>query len=205
MSQGFLQLFRIQETRQRILRTLGILLCYRIGFQVPIPGMDPQFLVRQDENALFGLMSALSGGAIGQTAIFALGIMPFISASIIFSMLTKISPTLEAVAKEGAAGQKKINQWTRLAVVPIAILQAVFIYTGVFLRNPQMVSDTMRDNPVSLGILVIASLVTGALLVMWLGELITEYGVGNGASLIIMAGIIASMPISMSQLVGTEE
>jgi preprotein translocase subunit SecY len=205
VSQGFLQLFRIQETRQRILRTLGILLCYRIGFQVPIPGMDPQFLVRQDENALFGLMSALSGGAIGQTAIFALGIMPFISASIIFSMLTKISPTLEAVAKEGAAGQKKINQWTRLAVVPIAILQAVFIYTGVFLRNPQMVSDTMRDNPVSLGILVIASLVTGALLVMWLGELITEYGVGNGASLIIMAGIIASMPISMSQLVGTEE
>ncbi|MBJ02851.1 MAG: preprotein translocase subunit SecY [Planctomycetes bacterium] len=205
MNQGFLQLFRIPETRQRIMRTLGILLCYRVGFQVPIPGMDPQFLVRQDENALFGLMSALSGGAIGQTAVFALGIMPFISASIIFSMLTKISPTLEAVAKEGAAGQKKINQWTRLAVVPIAILQAVFIYTGVFLRNPQMVSDTMRGNPVGLGVLVIASLVTGALLVMWLGELITEYGVGNGASLIIMAGIIARMPISMSQLIGTEE
>jgi preprotein translocase subunit SecY len=205
VNQGFLQLFRIPETRQRIMRTLGILLCYRVGFQVPIPGMDPQFLVRQDENALFGLMSALSGGAIGQTAVFALGIMPFISASIIFSMLTKISPTLEAVAKEGAAGQKKINQWTRLAVVPIAILQAVFIYTGVFLRNPQMVSDTMRGNPVGLGVLVIASLVTGALLVMWLGELITEYGVGNGASLIIMAGIIARMPISMSQLIGTEE
>jgi preprotein translocase subunit SecY len=205
LNHGFLQLFRIPETRQRILRTLGLLLCYRIGFQVPIPGMDPQFLTRQSENALFGLMSALSGGAIGQTAIFALGIMPFISASIIFSMLTKISPTLEAVAKEGAAGQKKINQWTRLAVVPIAILQAVFIYTGVFLRNPQMVSDTMRNNPVTLGILVIASLVTGALLVMWIGELVTEYGVGNGASLIIMAGIIARMPISMSQLMGTEE
>jgi len=195
------QLLRIPETRQKILNTLGLLLCYRIGFQVPIPGMSPDFLTSSADSSLFGLMSAFSGGAIGNTTIFALGIMPYISASIIFSMLTKVSPTLEAVAKEGAAGQKRINQWTRLAVVPIALIQGTFVYTGIFLqRRDQMVIPDMRDHPVGLAFIVIASLVTGALLVMWIGELITEYGVGNGASLIIMAGIIAQMPSSVAQL-----
>jgi len=117
-------------------------------------------------------------------------------------MLTKISPTMEAVAKEGASGQKKINQWTRLATVPIALLQSFFVYTGVFLRDPSMISSEMRDNPVLLGAVVIASLIAGAMIVMWIGELITEHGVGNGASLIIMAGIIASMPVSFDQLGG---
>ena len=126
--------------------------------------------------------------------------MPFISASIIFSMLTKVSPQLEAVAKEGAAGQKKINQWTRLTTVPIALVQAIFIYTGVFLANPEMIEASMQNNKVALAFVVIGGLVTGALLVMWIGELITEYGVGNGASLIIMAGIIAGLPNSIAQL-----
>jgi len=197
----FLQLFRHAETREKIFRTLGLLICYRVGFQVPIPGMDIEFLKSTGDSGLFGLLSALSGGAIGQTTIFALGIMPYISASIIFSMLTKVSPTLEAVAKEGASGQKKINQWTRLAVVPIALIQAVFVYTGVFLqRADQMVVASMRDNSFALAFIVISALVAGALLVMWIGELITEYGVGNGASLIIMAGIISSLPSSFLQI-----
>lgn len=205
MEGGFLQLLRIPETRQRILRTLGLLLCYRVGFQIPIPGMSPVFLQQQGDQGIFGLLSALSGGAIGRTTIFALGIMPFISASIIFSMMSKVSPTLEAVAKEGAAGQKKINQWTRLVTVPIALIQATFIYTGVFMTQPEMIDVSMQGNSVALAAIVISSLVTGALLVMWIGELITEYGVGNGASLIIMAGIIAVMPSSFFQMIGSDD
>ena len=200
MENNFLKLFKIPETRQRILRTLGLLVAYRVGFQIPIPGMSPSFLSDSANQGIFGLLSALSGGAIGKTTIFALGIMPFISASIIFSMLTKVSPALEAVAKEGAAGQKKISQWTRLVTVPIALVQAIFIYTGVFLQNPKMIDATMANNGVALAFIVIGALVTGALLVMWIGELITEYGVGNGASLIIMAGIIASLPRSIVNL-----
>lgn len=201
MENNFLKLFKIPETRQRITRTLGLLIAYRLGFQIPIPGMDAQFLSDSGNNGIFGLLSALSGGALGQTTIFALGIMPYISASIIFSMLTKVSPQLEAVAKEGAAGQKKINQWTRLTTVPIALVQAIFIYTGLFMQNKQnMVVTSMQDHPVALAFVVVGALVTGALLVMWIGELITEYGVGNGASLIIMAGIIASLPSSIANL-----
>ena len=161
MENNFIQLFRIPETREKIFRTLGLLICYRLGFQVPIPGMNIEFLMSRGDSGLFGLLSALSGGAIGQTTIFALGIMPYISASIIFSMLTKVSPTLEAVAKEGAAGQKKINQWTRLAVVPIALIQAIFIYTGVFLqRADQMVDASMRANSVALALIVISALIS---------------------------------------------
>ena len=205
MKNPFLQLFRIPDTRQKILTTLGLLLVERLGFQVPIPGMSPEFLTQnRDQGSLFGLMSAFSGGAIGQTTIFALGIMPYISASIIFSMLTKISPAIEAIQKEGAAGQKKINQWTRLATVPIAIIQALFIYTGVFLRHPEMITADMREHTVGLGLVVVLSLVAGALAVMWLGELITEFGVGNGASLIIMAGIVARIPQSLLVLISTD-
>jgi preprotein translocase subunit SecY len=201
----FLQLFRIPEVRDKIVVTLGLLLAYRFGFQIPIPGMDAAFLeeiAKGMQGQVFGVMNAFTGGAIGQTAIFALGIMPYISASIIFSMLAKVSPKIEAVAKEGAAGQKKINQWTRLATVPIALLQASFIYTGVFLQNTEMIAPGV-DPGLGLFLLVVLSLAGGSILVMWLGELITEYGVGNGASLIIMAGIIADMPAAISQMVGT--
>ncbi len=206
MQNSFLQLFKIPETRQKIVTTLGLLLAYRLGHHVPIPGMSPEFLSREtDQGSLFGLVSAFSGGALGQTTIFALGIMPYISASIIFSMLGKVSPTIEAIQKEGAAGQKKINQWTRLASVPIAILQAIFIYTSVFLANTSMITPEMRAHPLLLGFVVVFSLVAGAIFVMWLGELITEFGVGNGASLIIMAGIVAQIPYAMTILKESEE
>jgi len=201
----FLQLFRIPEVRDKIVVTLGLLLAYRFGFQIPIPGMDAAYLQKAAagmQGQVFGVMNAFTGGAIGQTAIFALGIMPYISASIIFSMLAKVSPKIEAVAKEGAAGQKKINQWTRLATVPIALLQASFIYTGVFMQNTEMIAPGV-DSGVGLFVLVVLSLTGGTILVMWLGELITEYGVGNGASLIIMAGIIADMPAAIAHMVGT--
>ena len=201
MQNSFFQLLRIPETRQKIVNTLLLLIFYRFGFTVPIPGMSPEFLTNQkDQGSLFGLMSAFSGGAIGQTTIFALGIMPYISSSIIFSMLAKVSPAIEAIQKEGAAGQNKINQWTRLAVVPIAVIQGLFIFIGVFLKHPEMIETHMRDQTALLGLIVVLTLLAGAILVMWIGELITEYGAGNGASLIIMAGIIARIPHTMNQL-----
>ncbi|MEZ6014031.1 MAG: preprotein translocase subunit SecY [Planctomycetota bacterium] len=199
MENNFIKLFQIPETRQRIFRTLALLICYRVGFQIPLPGMSAQFLQQAGDRGVVGLLSAMSGGALGQTTIFALGIMPYISASIIFSMLSKVSPTLEAVSKEGAAGQKKINQWTRLATVPIALIQSLFIYLGIFRTNPEMVDPSMRGN-LALALIVISGLVAGAMIVMWVGELITEHGVGNGASLIIMSGIISHMPSSFAQV-----
>ncbi|MEM7309489.1 MAG: preprotein translocase subunit SecY [Planctomycetota bacterium] len=194
------QLFRIPETRRRILTTLGLLLAYRVGFQIPIPGMSPRFVREMGETAgstAFGLLSAFSGAMLGQTVIFALGIMPYISASIIFSILAKVSPRIEALQKEGATGQKKINQYTRLAVVPISFLQALFIWFGVFTQDEQMI---VGSPSFGLMVTVVLALMAGAVFVMWIGELITEYGVGNGASLIIMAGIIATMPSSLMQM-----
>jgi preprotein translocase subunit SecY len=202
-----LQLLKIPETRDKILVTFGLLLAFRFGFQVPIPGMDPRFLQSVAEGAqqsFFGLINAFSGGDIGRTSIFSLGIMPYISASIIFSMLSKVSPKIEAVAKEGAAGQKRINQWTRLAAVPIALIQAIFVYTGVFLNNPDMIDESIGSG-IGLAVIVVLSLTAGAMFCMWLGELITEYGIGNGASLIIMAGIITDIPAALIQMVDKDD
>jgi preprotein translocase subunit SecY len=194
------QLFRVPEIRRRILTTLGLLLAYRIGFQIPIPGVSPIYVLelgQQGASTAFGLLSAFSGGMLGQAVIGALGIMPYISASIIFSILGKVSPQIEALQKEGASGQKKINQYTRLATVPIAFLQALFIWFGLFRNNDELLA---REPGIMLMVTVVLALVAGAIFVMWLGELITEYGVGNGASLIIMSGIIATMPASLSQM-----
>lgn len=208
MDNKALKLFSIPETRKKILITLGLMACFRVGFQVPIPGMDPRYIKEMGEglgdNQLFGLMNAFSGGAIGNTVIFALGIMPYISASIIFSMLSKVSPRIEAVAKEGASGQKRINQWTRLVTVPIALIQAILIYVGVFARNPEMVANNV-DPGIGLFLVVVLSLTAGAILVMWIGELITEYGLGNGASLIIMARIIAAMPSNIMLIISQDD
>jgi preprotein translocase subunit SecY len=197
-----LQLLRIPETRKKVLNTLGLLMAYRVGFQIPIPGVSPDVVADATGAAgtqLFGLLSAFTGANLSQTVIFALGIMPYISASIIFSVLGKVSPQIEAVQKEGAAGYKKINQWTRLSTIPIALLQGIFIWFGVFRKFPGMLVE--GESEFKLMLSVILSLTAGAILVMWIGELITEYGIGNGASLIIMAGIIATMPASIGQIV----
>ena len=205
MEGSFLNFFRVKETRDKIVTTLLLLVAYRLGFQIPIPGMNVEFLGQSVGNQFFGMVSALTGSAIGQTNLFALGIMPYISASIIFSMLGKISPAIEAIQKEGASGQKKITQWTRLSVVPIAILQGIFVYTGIFLQNSQMIDPSMQGHSLALGLIVIVSLLAGAMLVMWIGELITEHGVGNGASLIIMAGIIATLPSAIMRIADQAE
>ena len=188
-----LQLLKIPETRQRIFVTLWLLLAYRVGFHIPIPGLNPSFLKEQASGSTaFGLLSAFSGGSIGNTVIFALGIAPYISASIIFSVLAKVSPQIEAIQKEGATGHKKINQWTRLLTVPIALVQSTFIWFGLFADKSKGL--LLGDPTVGMALTVIMALTAGSMFCMWLGELITEYGLGNGSSLIIMAGIIATMP-----------
>ncbi len=202
MQNRLLQILKVPETRRRVVLTLSLLFLYRVGFQIPIPGMSPRFLMELAagmQNTLFGVMNAFSGGAIGQTAVFSLGIMPYISASIIFSMLAKVHPRIEAISKEGASGQKKINQWTRYLSVPIALIQSTLLYTGLFLQTPEMVAPNV-DTGIGLFLLVVLSLTAGSVFVMWLGELITEYGVGNGASLIIMSGIIAEMPAAVRSM-----
>jgi preprotein translocase subunit SecY len=204
---GVLQLFRIPETRQKIFVTLGLLVVYRLGFQIPLPGMDPIFLgqtASELTGAVFGLMNAVAGADIGRCSIFSLGIMPYISASIVFSMLAKVVPKIEAIAKEGATGYKKINQWTRLAAVPFAFIQATLVYTGVILKHPDWITDSPGPG-VGLFLVVTLSLTAASIFVMWLGELITEYGIGNGASLIIMAGIITDIPPAVAMMVGQED
>ena len=203
MFQKFRQLLSVPETRDKIVTTLALLLAYRVGFHIPIPGTSPEFLREASSSAastVFGVMNAFSGGAIGQTAIFSLGIMPYISASIIFSVLGKVSPAIEAIQKEGASGQKKINQWTRLSTVPICLIQALFVWFGVFTKTPGILTGGPN---LGMAVVVILALTGGAIFVMWIGELITEHGIGNGASLIIMGGIIANMPAALQRIFTT--
>ncbi len=205
-----LNLFRVKEIRNRILITLGLLLVYRIGFFVPLPGVNLQvFLDQADAGAegglarLTGIINVLTGAQLQQAALFSLGVMPYISSSIIFSLLTKVVPSLEKLSKEGASGQKKINQYTRLATVPICLLQSFFVLFGVLypsLGSPQgMLHVGVQDYWLLYSLLVMLSLTAGTLFIMWLGEQITEHGIGNGISMIIMAGIIAQLYPSFSQ------
>ena len=205
MSSGFTNIFRVPEIRKKILITLAFLLAYRVGFHIPIPGVNYAVLERYREQLsggfAFGIMNALSGGAIGSCTLFTLGVMPYISASIIFSLLVKVVPQLEALSKEGQAGQKIINRYTRWATVPICIIQALFLVFGPLGDAAHAgVIDRGLYEMFAYRLAVILTVTTGTLIVMWIGEQITEYGVGNGISLIIMAGIVARMPTMLAQL-----
>ncbi|MBK9388476.1 MAG: preprotein translocase subunit SecY [Planctomycetes bacterium] len=207
MSNPLLSLVRVPDLRKKLLITIGLLAIYRIGFHLPLPGVNLEELQRIQTDlfsgsplgALFGMMNMLTGAGIGQAVVFSLGVMPYISASIIFSLLVKVVPSLEALQKEGPAGTRKINQYTRLLTVPICVLQAFFVCQGV-LRNPQFGLFDDASNPYTLGFYVLHILVltAGTIFVMWLGEQLTEHGIGNGISLIIMSGIIADMPSAIA-------
>lgn len=201
-------LFRVPEIRRRILITLGFLLVYRLGSNVPIPGVDLPALQtlgdRTGGGAFTTMFNIISGGGVYSCALFSLGIMPYISASIIFSLLTKVVPSLEAVAKEGAAGQRKINQWTRLATVPLALVQSVILVANVY-RDPTQLGVALLPGGFGIALGAILTLTAGTILLMWIGEQITEYGIGNGISLLIMAGIIASVPDAVIRLVASEQ
>jgi preprotein translocase subunit SecY len=206
MNVSFLNLLRVPEIRQKIMFTLGFLLIYRIGFQIPLPAVDyGAFKAAAQQMGGGGLkdfINIMTGAQLQQATLFSLGVMPYISASIIFSLLSKTMPALEKISKEGPSGQRKINQYTRLATIPICMVQAMFVVFGPLdqtINGVPMVMDFARGQ-LWYTLLVMIALTCGTLFIMWLGEQITEHGAGNGISIIIMAGIIARLWPTFEQM-----
>ncbi|HEY3227075.1 MAG TPA: preprotein translocase subunit SecY [Planctomycetota bacterium] len=197
--ESFRNVFKIRELTNRILFTLGILIVFRIGSHLTLPGVNPEAIKKFREDmegslgSLFHIMQLFSGQAWANLALFALGIMPYITASIIMQLMTKVSPNLEAIAKEGPSGQRKIANYTRYLTVPICIIQAWFAVSQLKALQPTGQSIFLWQG-FWVSLEMVLALTAGALFVMWLGEQITEHGLGNGASILIMAGIIARMP-----------
>jgi preprotein translocase subunit SecY len=184
------------ELKSRIWFTLGALVVYRLGTYIPIPGIDPAILhdiFSRNAGGILGMFDMFSGGALGRMTIFALNIMPYISASIIIQLLTAVSPTLEALKKEGESGRKKLNQYTRYGTVLLAAVQAYGIAVGLEGMRAGAQSAVI-DPGYFFRIVTMITLVGGTVFLMWLGEQITARGVGNGISLIIFAGIVANLP-----------
>lgn len=184
------------ELFARLRFVLLAIIVYRIGTHIPVPGIDPAQLAalfNQNQGTILGLANMFSGGALERMSILALGIMPYISASIIMQLMSAVTPQLEALKKEGESGRRKISQYTRYLTVVLAIIQAVGMTVGM--ANQGMSYDTS----VVFYVIAITSLVTGAVFMMWLGEQITEKGVGNGISLLIFAGIVAGLPSAIGQ------
>ena len=198
---NFGALSKATELKKRIWFTLGALIVYRLGTYIPMPGIDPTALSQvfeQQGAGIMGMLNLFSGGALGRMSIFALNIMPYISASIIIQLMTSVSPHLEQLKKEGEQGRKKINQYTRYGTVVLTALQAYGISAGLESSS----SNVVIDPGLFFRLSVVISLVGGTMFLMWLGEQITARGVGNGISLIIFAGIVAELP---SALVSTLE
>jgi len=199
-------IIRIEDLRSRILYTLGIILIYRVGSYVVLPGIDPNMLSElqnQTSGGLLGLLSMFTGGAFSNASVFALGIMPYISASIVIQLLGMAIPYFQKLQREGESGRKKINQITRYLTVMITAFQAPGYIRGIILANlpPQAVTpfDPNIANPSTFfWFSSIVILVAGTMFVMWLGERITDKGIGNGISLIIMIGIIARLPFALA-------
>ncbi len=194
----FRNAFKSQEIRRKILFTLGIFLVFRFLAHVPVAGVDiAQLKTLFAGNQFLGLLNIFSGGTLANFSIMALGLNPYINASIILQLLTMVFPKLEELSKEGASGQRKINQYTRLLTVPLASLQAIGIYA--LLRSQGIITNLP---PVAF-ISFIATMVAGTMFLVWLGELITERGVGNGISLLIFAGIVGQLPVALAQTFST--
>ncbi len=207
MLSAFANCFRIPELRNKIFLTLGIIVVYRLGCFIPAPGVNGAILSAYFEKlnssgggTLFGMMSMFSGRALERMTIFALGIMPYISSSIIMQLLTAVIPSLEQLAKEGQAGYRKINQYTRYGTFFLCLVQSFFI--ALWLEKQSFDGALVVNSPGwGFRFLTVLSLTCGTLFLMWLGEQIQERGIGNGISLLITAGIISAMPSAMHTLV----
>ena len=189
---NFSALAKAEELKKRIWFTLGALLVYRFGTYIPLPGIDPQAwdqIFRQQAGGILGMFNMFAGGGINRMAIFALNIMPYISASIIIQLMTTVSPTLEQLKKEGEAGRKVMNQYTRYLTLGLAALQALGIAWGL-----EGSGNVVAEPGWFFRISTVITLTGGTMFLMWLGEQITARGIGNGISLIIMAGIVAELP-----------
>lgn len=208
MFQSLINVFKVPELRNKILFTLFMLLVYRIGYHVTIPGADQEEFARQalkqasDTSAagrIASYVSLFSGGNLNQSTIFGLGVMPFISASIIMQILSTVIPSLEKLNKEGETGRRKIIEWTRFLTIPICIVQAGMWLSYMDNSTPSLVTADLRHTPTFWACGMLA-LTAGSVFLMWVGEQIDEYGLGNGTSLIILAGIVARMPTAVVAL-----
>ena len=204
-------IFTIPELRQKILLTLGLLAIYRVGWQVPLPIVDPQAMTAFAQQTggigdLLRTVAVFSASQLSQATIFGLGIMPYISASIIFQLLGTVWPPLERLTKEGEAGRKKINEYTRYATVLICILQSwayVAFLSGQRVGEQSLIQPGFLVDgrlPLVWQFVAVMTMTAGTIFLMWLGEQIDEFGIGNGISLLIMAGILAGMPSALMQL-----
>jgi preprotein translocase subunit SecY len=195
--EGFQNAFRIPELKKRILFTLGLLAVYRVGAHIPTPGIDSQALAaffQQTQGTLLGFFDMFSGGALSRLTIFALGIMPYISASIILELLTVVVPYLEKLKKEGEQGRKKITQYARYGTIVLSAVQGLGISLGLESMQSPTGALVVPDPGWSFRLMTVLTLTAGTAFIMWLGEQITERGIGNGISLIIFAGIVARLP-----------
>jgi len=186
------------DLRKRAMFLLMALVVYRLGTHIPVPGIDPEQFAqffRNQQNGILGMFNMFSGGALSRFTVFALGVMPYISASIVLQLMTMVAPQLEALKKEGQAGQRKITQYTRYFTVVIAAFQAFFIAIGL-----ERQQGLVTEPGAMFYLTTVITLVTGTMFLMWLGEQVTERGLGNGISIIIFGGIAASFPNSFSQL-----
>ena len=199
--------FKIPDLKRRLIITGALIAVYRIGCYIPTPGIDGVALAeffnrisKTQGGTIFGIINMFSGGAMEKLTIFALGIMPYISSSIILQLLTAVIPALEKIAKEGKAGYEKINQFTRYGTVALALIQTYFI--ALWLENPARFEGLRIVMTPGWGfrVITVLTLTTGTIFIMWLGEQIQERGIGNGISLIITAGIISRIPAAMHQL-----
>ena len=192
-------IFRIPDLRKRVLFTLALLAVYRLGGHIPTPGINLQrwsdFFSR-NQGTIFGFFDLFAGGNIRRLTIFALGIMPYITASIILQLLTVVVPTLEKLQKEGELGRRKITQWTRYLTVFLALAQSFGIAEGL----QQMQGNIVINPGFGFVMMTIISLTTGTAFIMWLGEQITDRGIGNGMSLIIFAGIVVGLPSAIGNI-----
>ena len=200
MLQAILNIFKVPELRNKVGFTIGMLMVYRIGFWIPIPGVDQSSLAeffqqQATEGSAAGRLaswvSIFSGGSLGQSTIFGLGIMPYISAAIIFQLLASVSPKLKALRQEGPTGQQKITEWTRYTTIGLCIIQGVGWLS--YISGQGLVYPNWANNPLW-WVTAVTAMTAGTTFLMWLGEQIDKYGIGNGISLIITAGILAQMP-----------
>ena len=205
MNKLFTILFKVPELKNKILMTAMFLAIYRVGFYIPLPIVNQEKLrswqeVQQTGTAgkVFGNVAMFGGTSIGMSTIFGLGIMPYISASIIFQLLGSVVPSLEAMLKEGESGRKRINEYTRYATVVLCAIQSAFWVQ--YMMSPQMGVVLPQYQTFWHGLVAVSMMTAGTIFLMWIGEQIDEYGIGNGISLLIMAGILARMPVALKDL-----
>lgn len=193
-------IFRIPELKKRVLYSLAMLAVYRVGCHIPTPGVDSQALAHffaQARGTLLGMFDMFSGGALEKLTVFALGIMPYISSSIIFQLLTVVIPSIEKLSKEGEAGRKKITQYTRYGTIVLSVVQALGISIGLESMTGSAGELVVPNPGWGFRVMTVITLTAGTAFIMWMGEQMSEKGIGNGISLIIFAGIVARIPVAI--------